>query len=231
MATKARRFNSYDALKLVALAAMTVDHVGFYLLPEWQWLRVIGRLAAPAFLFLVGYNGSYAFRWPLLVGACAVTLGDGLLHDLWYPQNILWTILLGRMALQWIERRQAAPLIVLAACLIWFLPTAVVIECGTLGLVWMLFGRAIRREGHSRSSMVYGAVGLVGATAQTLFVYEWSLAQDAALVLVNSLLWVAFWRFRVKDIGGGTAPLRLLSKHSLLYYVVHRLLLQGASLL
>ncbi len=40
-------------LKIVALAAMTVDHVGALLYPEALWLRVIGRLAMPIIAFLL----------------------------------------------------------------------------------------------------------------------------------------------------------------------------------
>lgn len=59
------RPNRYDYLKLLALATMIVDHVGYFLFPEVIWLRVIGRIAFPLFLLLVGFNGSYKQRWSL----------------------------------------------------------------------------------------------------------------------------------------------------------------------
>lgn len=40
-----------DFLKVVALLAMVVDHVGVYLLPEILSLRIVGRLAFPLFAF------------------------------------------------------------------------------------------------------------------------------------------------------------------------------------
>lgn len=227
MAALQRPLNRYDALKLIALAAMTLDHISLYQLPDLEWLRVLGRVAAPSFLFLVGYNGSYAFRWPLFFAALIVTLGDGLLRDVWYPQNILWTILVGRALLQWLERKPVAPLMLVVACVIWFLPIAVILECSTLGLVWMLFGRAVRREGQSRNALLYGVVGFAGATLHPIVTYDWSNAQYVAVALLNTALWTVFWHFRLQPLGFNAAPLRLLSKHALAYYVLHKLLLQG----
>lgn len=40
-------------LKLIAAAAMLLDHVGYFLLPELPTLRYIGRLAMPVFAFVV----------------------------------------------------------------------------------------------------------------------------------------------------------------------------------
>jgi hypothetical protein len=40
-----------DALKLVAIVSMTIDHVGAILLPQVGWLRIIGRVAFPLFAY------------------------------------------------------------------------------------------------------------------------------------------------------------------------------------
>lgn len=42
------------ALKLIALVSMTVDHVGYFLFPEIEILRYIGRLAFPIFAYMIG---------------------------------------------------------------------------------------------------------------------------------------------------------------------------------
>jgi len=47
------RPNLYDYLKVFAIIAMIIDHVGYYLYPELEVLRWIGRFAFPIFLFLV----------------------------------------------------------------------------------------------------------------------------------------------------------------------------------
>lgn len=36
-------------IKLIALVAMTLDHIGFYFFPGVLWIRLIGRMAMPLF--------------------------------------------------------------------------------------------------------------------------------------------------------------------------------------
>ncbi len=45
-----------EALKWLAITTMLIDHVGVILLPEWLWLRWVGRLAFPLFGLLIAYN-------------------------------------------------------------------------------------------------------------------------------------------------------------------------------
>lgn len=44
---------SNNQLKVIAMIAMTLDHVGAYLLPQVTWLRIIGRLAFPIYAFMI----------------------------------------------------------------------------------------------------------------------------------------------------------------------------------
>lgn len=48
-----------NQLKLLALIAMTCDHVGVSLLPQWGWLRIVGRLALPIFAYMIAEGCRY----------------------------------------------------------------------------------------------------------------------------------------------------------------------------
>lgn len=41
------------SLKIAALILMTIDHIGEFVFPQVEWLRYIGRLSAPIFVFCV----------------------------------------------------------------------------------------------------------------------------------------------------------------------------------
>ena len=64
--------NFYDWLKVLAVVTMVIDHIGYYLFSDILGLRLIGRIAFPIFLFLVGLNGSFRWRWSLFLIALLV---------------------------------------------------------------------------------------------------------------------------------------------------------------
>lgn len=54
---KLKYFTS-SGLKLIALCTMTIDHIGAVLLPQYLFLRIIGRIAFPIYCFLL-VNGMF----------------------------------------------------------------------------------------------------------------------------------------------------------------------------
>ena len=48
-----------NQLKLLALIAMTCDHVGVSLFPQARWLRIVGRLALPIFAYMIAEGCRY----------------------------------------------------------------------------------------------------------------------------------------------------------------------------
>ena len=68
--------NSHDVVKVLAIAAMVIDHAGWLFVDNNVWMRIVGRLAAPLFFFLVGYSGSYRFKPEILMlGVALSTIG------------------------------------------------------------------------------------------------------------------------------------------------------------
>ena len=50
-------------LKLLAMAAMLVDHMGYLLFPTAMWMRYVGRLAFPIFAFQIAEGLSLIHIW------------------------------------------------------------------------------------------------------------------------------------------------------------------------
>lgn len=48
-----------NQLKLLAMLTMTIDHIGFILLPQYPVLRIIGRLSMPIYAFMVAEGCRY----------------------------------------------------------------------------------------------------------------------------------------------------------------------------
>lgn len=52
-------FLSSNAIKIIALITMTIDHMGMILFPSQYWMRYIGRLAYPMFAYMIGEGAVY----------------------------------------------------------------------------------------------------------------------------------------------------------------------------
>ena len=48
-----------NQLKLIALLSMTIDHIGYILYPEREWMRILGRLAFPIFAYMIAEGARY----------------------------------------------------------------------------------------------------------------------------------------------------------------------------
>lgn len=160
-----------NQLKLLAVAAMVVDHCTAVLFPAvpgaWA-LRLIGRLTAPIMCFFIAEGFAHTSSLPRYAGRLLATavlshvpfiLCHGGISAFWQTTGVVWTLLCGLLAL--------------AACQSGRLPLwaklPVVIACCALAwnadwswyaVLWIL-GFGVFREDRRRAFAVFAAVGLL----------------------------------------------------------------------
>ena len=104
-------------LKIIAIVAMTIDHVGALLYPDALWLRVIGRLAMPIMTFLIveGYHNTRNLKRYLLRLLIFALIAQPF-YRLAFPHglNVLFDLLAG-LCLIWLADRIRLPWV---ACLL-----------------------------------------------------------------------------------------------------------------
>ncbi|MFA4932459.1 MAG: TraX family protein [Caldisericia bacterium] len=134
-----------DALKLVAIVAMTVDHVGAILLPQVSWLRIIGRVAFPLFAYqlAIGYlhtrNLSRYVRRLAVWGLIAQPVYMIAFGVRLWSLNIFATLLLGLLAIWgWDHRRWWAVALALSLTFIQLWLPAVGPDYGLYGVLLCL---------------------------------------------------------------------------------------------
>ena len=215
-AATVRPFNSWDAIKILALLLMFVDHSGafFFRHESEQWLRAIGRGAAPIFLFLSGYASSYRFKWDLFFLAALMTLSDTLLAGHLRTQNILVTIILTRVFLNWYEQKGEYikhPQQMLMGCVAW-LVTMLLFQYGTFGLMFGLCGYVMRRKDYYGKAvanrMLIITFVLFAAMTQWSFGFAWYGAL-VMLATVSSVCWL-LTRFELKPVDTSKLPVSLV---------------------
>ena len=128
-----------NQLKLLALASMTLDHMGLLLFPHILVLRVIGRLAFPIFSFMIAEGWQYThdrkrYFLTLLVLGIAFQLVylvvDNSLHLCIFITYVLSLCLIG--AVEWAQKQTGRRA--------WLVPAFVVVAELFLceGLPWVL---------------------------------------------------------------------------------------------
>jgi hypothetical protein len=177
-----------DALKLVAIVSMTIDHVGAILLPQVSWLRIIGRVAFPLFAYQLasGYLHTrnltrYARRLAVwgLIAQPVYMIAFGV--RLW-TLNIFATLLLGLLAIWgWDHRRWWAVALPLSLAAIQLWLPEVGPDYGLYGVLLCLASFVLFRN---REQLVIGH-GLLHVLAGIMF---WP-SQIYALASIPFILW------------------------------------------
>jgi len=187
------------ALRTLALASMIIDHAGLALFPDIGLFRCIGRLAFPIYCFLIvqGYlhtRDIRAYGRRLLLFAIVSEIPFDLLIfgriASAMEQNVLFSLLLGLLALQCSDTLSKRPLhastAVLALCLC---SMAANVSYGWLSIALCL---GMRQAGKNRLHlMLYTAGTLLLYTFSLLFsgvAKSWVLVSLCALFAVIPLL-------------------------------------------
>lgn len=223
--------NSYDILKAIALLTMIVDHVGNYFFPDMLWVRVIGRIAFPIFLFLVGYCGVYRFNPWLLAGAIAIWTSAYLTGFPLLPLNILFAIFLWRAMMGWLANRPHVlndTFMLWLAMLIFYIPTVLLVEYGTMGLMFAVLGwyaRTARDDKSTRGAWIF--TYLLSLFLQ-IDAFGFDIAQSIVFAMESVVLYIILHRFSLCQMAIPLAgyPLLLLARNTLPIYVLHVIALQ-----
>lgn len=162
-------------LKLLAMLAMTADHIGAIFFPEIPLLRWIGRLAMPVLCFFIG-EGLRHTRSPrrYLLRLTGFALLSELPFDLafyggieWGHQNVYFTLALGLLALWAIQSRGMEG---------WLLALTAALAAELLGCDYGMYGvlliLLLDRFHRARSEQLAGAallnLAFFGLQTQTL---------------------------------------------------------------
>jgi hypothetical protein len=231
-----------DALKAAALLIILIDHIGHFLADEWPLLRVIGRLGAPIFFFLIGFARTRAvpLRWlwlgAVLTGVDYLWVGSFSETQL----NILFNFALIRLGLPWIERVTIAspwPIVLVAfGCLPLMSMINPWLEYGSAGWLFALFGlsqRLAMERGERATKAVSATTALIGLVAYSLVEardYDFSPIQSGLMSVLLAGMGLALWQFRRTALKWHAVPwtnrlIHLCGRYSLEIYAAQIILL------
>ncbi len=220
---------------------MIIDHIGYYFYPDELWFRAVGRICVPIWLFLIGYARTRRIDVFLLGGAALLIAADAALMRSPLPLNILVTILLVRVSLnplmRWIDNSDTKLLIATMVLCVLFPVTSVLIEYGTLALVFGISGYVVR-NGFGKMTAVpllYAAFTVATFTVTQHHLFDFSMAQNMLIFAGSSAAMVALVRYlpqhpsiTIQVSTPVQKTLRFLGTRTLEIYVVHLILFKIA---
>ncbi len=226
--------NSHDLLKAAALLLMVLDHLGTYFFPEHEVLRVLGRGAAPLFLFLVGYNKQYTIKKSLIAYAALLSAFEFIWLGQIFLQNILWLIIVTRLFLKWYAKKirydtYDATATVFAAMVLWPL-TFWFAEYGTEGVLFAVVGLWCAHRGASARLRIFLIASAIAwyFFIQGTYWFTFSGTDWATLIGMMSFLGYSFFRYRFHSFARLpkpiATPIKIAGRYSLEIYVAHLML-------
>jgi hypothetical protein len=147
-----------DWLKTAAIILVFIDHFGYFFMEDDRWWSVFGRLAAPTFFFLLGYAQTQAvpLHW-IWLGIILTLLNSWNANWTWVTPNILLSFVFIRIvrpyAQTFLQRRGWVAFAILVSALLVILPIAAkIVDYGSEGWLWALFGLCQREYVNGRSA-------------------------------------------------------------------------------
>ena len=103
-----------NALKIIAVVSMLIDHIGWQFFPDAIWLRIIGRIAFPIFAFFIAQGMFYTrsrkkyilnMLWIGLVSQVPYTFLSSRMYNL----NIMFSFIIAALIIVLIEELKKKP--------------------------------------------------------------------------------------------------------------------------
>lgn len=226
-----RQFNTHDAMKILGIALMIIDHVGWYLMNDYMPFRLIGRLAAPLFFFLIGYSGKVHINAFLIIYGIILSFTGALQsHHFWI--NILLNFIIANALLHYYPLERLSSLIRTFAFITLVILTPFVyryLEYGFLGILIAYAARSVALKEPSRALWLALALFIYGFYQAVVFNFLIQPPYITSLCILLVGLYYLFLHYSLRPLPLPQPlilPGLLLSRYSLHLYFYHILLLQ-----
>ncbi len=236
---------SYDLLKALGIFLMVIDHVGFYFLPDHDWLRAVGRASMPIWCFLIGYAKSRDLSRPLWIGAGLLIAAAFVFGGQIFPLSMLVTIIIIRLVLDKIARfafKNWEMMIYTAFSLTMLnFPTLFLFEYGTVALLIALSGYFLRNRANlgvsNRAGLVFMVYTIFIYTLSDILIFNFEGGEVRIAAFAIGVVSLLLYHFRPAELPELTQKLpnavvrgfQFLGRYSLEIYVFHLILFRAAA--
>ncbi len=222
-ANNTNKSNLQDALKLLAIIVMIFDHIAMVFYPQYDELRLVGRIALPLFCFFAGYNSSNHIRYEILFWGVVLAIGFYWCFHVVFI-NLLVGIFLGKILLLWLKKYKSFSHIYIAwiiLSLILLIPSSHSFESSTLPILFMLTGWLKKTKQHSNIFLAVNFILFYFCIVKIWpnFEFGWKM-----LAIISEFV-LTFLALNMNFTNRFIIDCRILSRNLLTIYVGHLLLI------
>lgn len=226
-----RQANTHDVLKALAMLVVFVDHLGFYLLDNNIYLRVIGRAAAPLFFFVVGTPKNFRFKLDILIYGLILTFSNYFFLKMVYI-NILINFVIIKAVLDHYNPAKKSGwelsglFILLCVLTIYLNP---LLEYGSFGLLFAIGGRLISQKDTRGYYWIIATLVVYYLLQSMLFHFIRNMVCVYVFVGICIALGWIMCSFRLREFSLPTfirTPTLFISRYSLQLYFIQVLIFQ-----
>ena len=238
---------TYDLLKTFAVVTMIIDHVGANFYPDDEWWRVVGRMSAPVWLFLIGYARTRDVSAPLWIGAGILVVTNAIVGQAILPICILGTILACRFAIDpvmsTIKQNPKMLYPITFVAFMFTIPTAAIFDYGSEIFLMVMLGYITRNwetlNFNTEQYFTFACIAVLSHVFYQNFIFfSFDDTQKIVAGIGIFVVTMALTQFRPKEHEKLTqslpAPmasvLRFCGRKSLEIYVVHLLVFKFLAL-
>lgn len=210
---------------------MIIDHIGWYLMDECLPLRLLGRMAAPFFFFLIGFSAKVHINAFLIIYGLILSLTGGLQsHHFWI--NILLNFILISTLLHYypVERLQSMTRVFAFIGLFFLTPFVYrYLEYGFLGILIAYAARSCALKEPFHRLWLAASLFIYGFYQAIVFNFFSQPLYIICFIILLTGLYYLFSRYALRPLQISTSfilPGLFFSRYSLHIYFYHVLLLQ-----
>ncbi len=229
--------NYQDLLKVFATITMFIDHAGLYFFPEYNVMRLVGRIAMPIFCFFAGYNFKQKPNIKILLFGVLLYLITTIILRRIMIANILISIYIGQWYL-YLFRNQLTKvnnsyLHIIVLVLLGYI-TNYFFDYGSLVIAIMILGYIVIHNPDRLKIDVAVVIFLSIINTFILFnsmfnaIFNPVLNASKLYALIVIILGIfQYFLMVIKNFDQAISlNINIISRHTLLIYVIHLIIIQ-----
>lgn len=227
-----RKYNKYDLYKDIAFITMIIDHIGFYLLPQFKILRLIGRISAVIYAILFGMT-KHKNKNRIITFAIITSIVQAIFIGIIFPLNIFYNFYISSFLLDYLyDIYNKYPYLIFGLFLPVLFPLGVITdqitEYGIFFLGFMLCGKIFIKEKKTIQDKLLTLLIFLVYSFYPTYNFKFNIVSSIILFIAFMILYFLMFNFKFDEIKNVKYENSLLfiSRYSMELFLAQTILFQ-----